>query len=312
MLLREDGVVLVRLPFDMNNVGDALDPATPFSVAMRAGASYVTAPDPISHVERRFVFHHVGNLPLIVSVSTEMEGISANPMLWWAVAAGIGGALAVMLLMLGQRRETSRREAAERESREKSRFLTTLSHELRTPLHGVLGYADHLSREGTLGPVERQQVSEIVRAGKHMRDVVNVALDYARIEALGPALHMRCIDVRTLAEECVAVIEPAARARGLETRIAMTRDAPAQFVTDDIQLRQVLMNLLSNAVKYTPRGVIELRLTGDADISGSRWRIPASAYRKDSVTCCSRSMSGSARSGRASRAPALGWQSHIG
>jgi CheY-like chemotaxis protein len=40
--------------------------------------------------------------------------------------------------------------------------------------------------------------------------------------------------------------------------------APAQFVTDDVQLRQILVNLLSNAVKYTPRGSIELRLLGDA------------------------------------------------
>jgi CheY-like chemotaxis protein/HPt (histidine-containing phosphotransfer) domain-containing protein/two-component sensor histidine kinase len=90
-------------------------------------------------------------------------------------------------------------------------------------------------------------------------------LDYARIEALGPALHMRRIDVRNLAEECVAVIGPGARARGLETRVTMAPGAPAQFVTDDIQLRQVLINLLSNAVKYTPLGMIELRLKGDQE-----------------------------------------------
>ena len=85
---------------------------------------------------------------------------------------------------------------AERESQEKSRFLTTLSHELRTPLHGVLGYADQLSREGGLSPDQSRQLGEIIRAGKHMRDVVNVVLDYARIEALGPALHMKHVDVR--------------------------------------------------------------------------------------------------------------------
>jgi CheY-like chemotaxis protein/HPt (histidine-containing phosphotransfer) domain-containing protein len=92
---------------------------------------------------------------------------------------------------------------------------------------------------------------------------VNVVLDYARIEALGPALHMSRIDVRAVAEDCVAVIAPGARARGLETRITMTVGAPAHFVTDDIQLRQILMNLLSNAVKYTPQGAIEVRLMGD-------------------------------------------------
>ena len=66
-------------------------------------------------------------------------------------------------------------------------------------------------------------------------------------------------------EECLAVVEPGARARGLEIRNTAAPDAPVQFVTDDIQLRQILMNLLSNAVKYTPSGMIELRLSGDAE-----------------------------------------------
>jgi CheY-like chemotaxis protein/HPt (histidine-containing phosphotransfer) domain-containing protein len=191
--------------------------------------------------------------------------MSASPMLWWFVLAGIAVLGAVIYLSRRLSDEKQRRKAAKRESQEKSQFLTTLSHELRTPLHGVLGYADRLSNEGGLGEAQLQQVTEIIRASRHMRDVVNVVLDYARIEALGPALHMRRIDVHDLAEECIAVIEPGARARGLETRIIMAPEAPAQFVTDDIQLRQVLINLLSNAVKYTPLGMIELRLKGDQE-----------------------------------------------
>lgn len=265
MLLRDDGVVLMRLPFEMNSVGDVLDRATPFSAAMRSQAAFVTAPDPIDHIERRFALHRVGTLPLIVSAGTATERLSVSPFLWWVVAASTAVLGTVALLIRRQSDEMRRREAAERESREKSRFLTTLSHELRTPLHGVLGYAEQLSKGGVLDAVQQQEVAEIVRAGRHMRDVVNVVLDYARIETLGPALHMRRIDVRDLAEECVAVIEPGARARGLETRITMTRGAPAQFVTDDIQLRQVLINLLSNAVKYTPLGMVELRLMGDQE-----------------------------------------------
>ena len=172
---------------------------------------------------------------------------------------------AFVLLVRRQQQERRLRATAERESQEKSRFLTTLSHELRTPLHGVLGYADQLIHEGGLSTEQSRQLGEIVRAGKHMRDVVNVVLDYARIEALGPKLHMKRVDVRGLIEECMAVVEPGARARGLEMRNTAAPDAPAQFVTDDIQLRQILVNLLSNAVKYTPSGMIELRLSGDAE-----------------------------------------------
>jgi signal transduction histidine kinase len=84
-----------------------------------------------------------------------------------------------------------------------------LSHELRTPLHGVLGYADQLLRDSKLNVAQVRQIGEIVRSAKHMRDVVNVVLDYARVEALGPALHMQEIDVLswTLAVFRVAGVE---------------------------------------------------------------------------------------------------------
>jgi signal transduction histidine kinase/CheY-like chemotaxis protein/HPt (histidine-containing phosphotransfer) domain-containing protein len=264
MLLRDDGVVLMRLPFDLNNVGRTLDAAAPFSRFIRAGASPGAAADPIDQVERRFAFRRVGTSPLVVGVGAAASPIYASTELWWSVTLlGVLGA-AFALLTRRERQERRRREAAERDSQEKSRFLTTLSHELRTPLHGVLGYADQLSHEGGLSTEQSRQLDEIVHASKHMRDVVNVVLDYARIEALGPALHMKHVEVRHLVEECLAVIGPGARARGLEIRNTAAPDAPVQFVTDDIQLRQILMNLLSNAVKYTPSGVIEVRLSGDA------------------------------------------------
>ena len=169
---------------------------------------------------------------------------------------------AFILLMRRLWREKLRCEAAERQNQEKSRYLTMLSHELRTPLHGVLGYADQLLRDGKLSVAQVHQLGEIVRSAKHMRDVVNVVLDYARVEALGPVLHIQRVDVLRVAEECLAFVEPSARARGLETGFSVAPGTPVRFVTSELQLRQILINLLSNAVKYTPRGSVQLRLMG--------------------------------------------------
>jgi signal transduction histidine kinase/CheY-like chemotaxis protein/HPt (histidine-containing phosphotransfer) domain-containing protein len=259
-LLRDDGTILMRLPFNPNSAGSLVDAGIPFREFMQSGATPITARDPIDRVERRFEFHRVGTLPLVVSVGIATDESNT---FWWLVPAAIVVGAVIIVLMYRNRRERLRRETAEHESREKSRFLTTLSHELRTPLHGVLGYADQLSREATLNPAQTHQVAEIVRAGKHMRDVVNVVLDYARIEALGPVLHRRQVDVLNLAQDCIAVVEPGARARGLETRVTLAPAAPAHFVADEIQLRQIMVNLLSNAVKYTPGGSVELRISGD-------------------------------------------------
>lgn len=90
MLLRDDGVVVLRLPFRLNDVGNRLDPGTPFDSALRTGKASVVAFDPIDHVERQFAFHTVGTFPLVVSVGTATTGLLTSPTLWSAVAIAIG------------------------------------------------------------------------------------------------------------------------------------------------------------------------------------------------------------------------------
>jgi signal transduction histidine kinase/ActR/RegA family two-component response regulator len=262
-LLRDDSLVLMRLPFELREIGHHVEPPAPFYLFARGERPPFTAVDQRDHVERRFVFRRVGTLPLVVSVATPVEHGHVWPVPWWLAGGAVALTSMLALAIRGLWQEKRRRAAAERESQEKSRFLTTLSRELRTPLHGVLGHADQLLNEGKLEPAQSQQVAEIARAGKRMRGVVDLVLDYARIEALGPSLHMRRIDVQRMVEECMAIVEPEARVRGLETRITVAPGAPTQFVTDEVQIRQILVNLLSNAVKYTSQGAVELRVTGN-------------------------------------------------
>lgn len=262
MLLRDDGAVMMQWPFDVKDIGHPIEPTSPFYAFMRGQRPPFSGYHSIDQIERRLIFRRVGTVPLVVSVATPLAVGYPAPVLWLLVlGTGLIGT-AFILLMRQIWRDKLRCEAAERQSQEKSRYLTMLSHELRTPLHGVLGYADQLLRDGKLSVTQVRQVGEIVRSAKHMRDVVNVVLDYARVEALGPAMHMREIDVLRLAEECLALVEPSARARGLEIKISVAPGAPAQFVTSELQLRQILINLLTNAVKYTLRGSIEVCLMG--------------------------------------------------
>jgi len=182
----------------------------------------------------------------------------------------VGFALLVVLLgngVLAARflGEARRREATEQASRKKSEFLATLSHELRTPLHGILGYADRLGREGILDAAQSRYVAAIADAGRHMRDVVNRVLDQTRVEARGPELHMRRIDVRELLEQCRALVEPGATARGLPLHCGVAPGVPRLFVTDGARLRQVLVNLLGNAVKFTWHGRIDVRVGGNEE-----------------------------------------------
>ncbi|HEX2190758.1 MAG TPA: PAS domain S-box protein, partial [Longimicrobiaceae bacterium] len=74
------------------------------------------------------------------------------------------------------------KEEAERANRAKSEFLSRMSHELRTPLNSILGFAQVLDRAG-LAPEHGRPLQHILRAGRHLLQLINEVLEIARIEA---------------------------------------------------------------------------------------------------------------------------------
>ena len=261
-LLRTDGTYLMRLPFDRNDIGHALDAASPL---LQAGTAPIVAEDPLDHVTRRITVRHIGDLPLLVVVGLSTHDIYAA----WLLRAGFIACACVLVLLASWElaaqllREAHLRQTAEQAVRAKADFLSTLSHELRTPLHGILGYAERLCRQAGFDATAQRQIAAIADAAKHMRDVVNGVLAHARVEARAPEPHMTRVDLRALVEQCRDLVEPGAAARGLQSRALIDPAVPANFVTDEAMLRQVLLNLLGNAVKFTQHGSIEVRLSGD-------------------------------------------------
>ncbi|HSJ05770.1 MAG TPA: ATP-binding protein [Longimicrobiales bacterium] len=155
------------------------------------------------------------------------------------------------------------REAQEA-SRAKGDFLAVISHELRTPLNAIMGYSDLLDAEisGGLSDRQRRQVGRIRASARHLLQLIEEILSFARIEAGGEEIHPELADAFQVAEDAAAVIEPMALAKDLEFRV----EAPPESVrleTDPGKVRQVLVNLLSNAVKFTERGSIVLRIRND-------------------------------------------------
>ena len=266
-LFRDDGIVLMRLPFDANTIGHSLDAAEPLAKAVRAGVAQMALDDPIDYVRRQFTLRRVGALPLVVAVGLTREDMQPG---WWvdAVTMMAGCVLLAVLtvaLALRLRRELHRREATEQETAAKGRILATMSHELRGPLHGLLGHADQLRMAGDLPARHAEHLDTIVNAGRRLREVIDRLLDYWRLEARGPSLQMRQVDIPGLLLECRAVVEPEARAKSLELACIVAPDAPRQFVTDSTSLHHVVLNLLANAVKFTRHGKVELRYDGNQD-----------------------------------------------
>jgi CheY-like chemotaxis protein len=132
-----------------------------------------------------------------------------------------------------------------------------MSHELRTPLNSILGFAQVLSRR-EIPPDQRKAVDHILKAGRHLLNLINEVLDIARIEANTQDLSMEAVQVRSVVQEALSLIQPLANEHGM--RILECELNPEWHVrADRRRLTQVLLNLLSNAVKYNrPHGLVEL------------------------------------------------------
>jgi len=139
----------------------------------------------------------------------------------------------------------------------KSDFLSNMSHELRTPLNAILGFAQLMdSGVPPPTPAQKRNLSQILRAGWYLLDLINEILDLARIESGKVTLSREPVALAEVMLECRAMVEPQAHKRGIS--VTFPRFEIPYFVkADRTRVKQVLINLLSNAVKYnSPAGTV--------------------------------------------------------
>ena len=153
-------------------------------------------------------------------------------------------------------------EEAQAATHAKGAFLAAISHELRTPLTALTGYGELLADE-ILGPLSPHQLDMVdrMRSVTHQLGVmVDELLTFSALEAGRETVHPAEVSLREIVDTVVAVIEPLARQKDLELRVAIP-DRPLSLYTDGEKVRQILVNLLGNAVKFTDRGGVEVEVS---------------------------------------------------
>lgn len=140
----------------------------------------------------------------------------------------------------------------------KSMFIASMSHELRTPLNSIIGFSSIMLNEwaGSVSDEQKENLSAILRSGRHLLTLINDVIDVSKIEAGMMDSSPEDFDVFDAVAEAVASVAGEMKGKGLDLEL----DAAHMTVhADRRRLLQCLLNLVSNAVKFTLEGAITVR-----------------------------------------------------
>ena len=141
----------------------------------------------------------------------------------------------------------------QRESFEKSNYLTNMSHEIRTPLNGIIGL-EYLMRENVDNPERlRLYLGKLRVSSQYLKNLVTDVLDISKIENGQLDIDAMPLDLREVLREVQGMVQ--IQTEESEITFQMHTELSQPYVVgDSVRLKQILVNLLGNAVKFTDKG----------------------------------------------------------
>lgn len=173
--------------------------------------------------------------------------------------------------------EKAKREA-EQSANEKSVLQASISHEIRTPLNAILGLTQLLLK-ADLPQTQRDQLHNVLRAGQHLRGIVNEVLDFSKIDAGQLQLESTDFSLENVVLDVLSMCHEEASKKGLSLNYKMAREVPDSLRGDPHRIAQILLNYVNNAIKFTTSGHIHISLR--LDPSSTLHRIVLHASVKD-------------------------------
>ena len=147
--------------------------------------------------------------------------------------------------------------------RAKTTFFSNISHEFRTPLTLIMGPVQELRRQlADADPQLREELEVISRNGLRLGKLVNMLLDFSRIEAGRMQASYEPADIAQVTAELASVFRSAVDRAGLAFKVDCP-PLPEPVYLDRGMWEKVVLNLLSNALKFTFDGSVRIAVRAE-------------------------------------------------
>lgn len=149
------------------------------------------------------------------------------------------------------------KQQAEGSAQARALLQASISHEIRTPLNAILGLTQ-LALKQPDAPETRSHLDNILRAGMHLRGIINEVLEFSKIDA--GQLHLESTDFRlsNVLDDVLMMCLESAKQKGLQLSYHVAPQVPDCLRGDPHRIAQILLNYVNNAIKFTPVGSVRI------------------------------------------------------
>lgn len=146
--------------------------------------------------------------------------------------------------------EMAEREAIQKTSFARDRFLATMSHEMRTPINIISGLC-HLLLEENPRPDQVEHLRTLQFSANNLVVFINDILDFSKIEAGKLNLEKREFNPKRLFEEVASRFEMAAKQKEIKTTYTFDGAIPGCLMGDPARFNQIMTNLVQTSFAHS-------------------------------------------------------------
>jgi CheY-like chemotaxis protein len=118
-----------------------------------------------------------------------------------------------------------------------------------------------LCLQTSLNDQQRQYLTNLQYSAEHLLGVINLILDFSRLEADSLELSVCPCELPKMIKHIAQLCHFSALDKGLDFNLEHGEDLPEIILCDELRLKQVLLNLCGNGIKFTHKGKVTLNVS---------------------------------------------------